>query len=483
MRLTTGQMLQATMASDPAFNGRFFTGVLTTGIYCLPSCRARKPKPENIRFFAQASAARKAGLRACLRCRPDDFVSGIDRQETLIEGAVARWFRAPGSFRKAGELARAANVSVSTLHELVRRHFQTTPARLLRRARIRASADQLLRTGRSIIEVAFENGFESLSAFNVHFREQMRMRPSAFRELPTSRSFSITLPRSFDHQTVLGYLGRDPLSRADRVSGNEFETAVFLGGRPARLRIELGDSVALCSVEGAGPSATASAEALAIALRRLGLRVAPDGFDHLIRHLPDADRLVYRPGLRVPLTSTPFDAMLWAVVGQQVNLRFAFTLMRALVDLCGTDAGGGMRTMPRPLDVAALSSEALRSRQFSKAKASYIIGVARAVLEGKICGAHDSSWVDALSASRVERELMAVRGIGVWSARYIMMRGYGFEDCVPVGDVGLERSLMRAFSLEQRPDHEQTESLMARFSPFRTLATFYLWQSLSEAAA
>lgn len=79
--------------------------------------------------------------------------------------------------------------------------------------------------------------------------------------------------------------------------------------------------------------------------------------------------------------------------------------------------------------------------------------------------------------------LTAVRGIGVWSARYIMMRGYGFEDCVPVGDAALERSLMRAFSLQQRPDHQQTESLMARFSPFRTLATFYLWQSLSEVAA
>jgi len=480
-------MLKATMASDAAFDGRFVTGVLTTGIYCLPSCKARKPKPENISFFSHASGARQAGLRACLRCRPDDFGAGAFRQEALIEATVKLLFRAPGAFRRAGDLARAAKVSVSTLHDLVRTHFQTTPARLLRRARVRASGEQLLRSGRSISEVAFENGFESLSAFNLHFREQMRMTPSAFRELPISRSFSITLPSSFDHQTVLGYLGRDPLSQSDRVSRNVFETAVFVDGRLARLRIELGASTALCSIEGSAPSAAVSAEAHAIALRRLGLRVGPDGFDHMIRHLPDADRLVFRPGLRVPLTSTPFDAMLWAVVGQQVNLRFAFTLMRALVDLCGTDAGDGMRTMPRPVDVAALSLAALQSGQFSRAKASYVTGVATAVLEGGIRGAHDSAhdsvWIDALSATRVERELMAVRGIGVWSARYIMMRGYGFEDCVPVGDAGLERSLMRAFSLEQRPDHEQTESLMARFSPFRTLATFYLWQSLNEPAA
>lgn len=483
MRLSREQMLEATMASDAAFNGRFFTGVVTTGIYCLPSCRARKPKPENIRFFADPSGARKAGLRACLRCHPDDFVTGLDRQEALIEGAVTRLFRAPGSLRKAGDLARSAGVSVSTLHELVRRYFQTTPARLIRRARLLASCEKLLRRESSITEAALESGFESLSAFNFHFREQMRMKPSAYRELPISPSFSINLPASFDHQSVLGYLGRDPLSKSDRVAGKVFETAVFLDGQAARLRIELSDSVAFCALEGPDPSAAVSSEAHAIALRRLGLGIAPDGFDHLIRSLPDADRLVYRPGLRVPLTASPFDAILWAVVGQQVNLKFAFTLMRALVDLCGTDAGHGMRTMPRARDIAVLSSEALQSRQFSRAKASYVTGVAKAVLEEKICGAHESSSVDALPATRVERELMAVRGIGVWSARYIMMRGYGFEDCVPVGDAALERSLMRAFSLEQRPDHEQTELLMARFSPFRTLATFYLWQSLSGAAA
>lgn len=351
MRLSREQMLEATMASDAAFNGRFFTGVVTTGIYCLPSCRARKPRPENIRFLADPSAARKAGLRACLRCHPDDFVPGLDRQEALIEGAVARLFRAPGSLRKARDLARWAGVSVSTLHELVRRYFQTTPARLIRRARLLASCETLLRSGSSITEAAFESGFESLSAFNFHFREQMRMKPSAYRELPVSPLFSVNLPSSFDHQSVLSYLGRDPLSKSDRVAGRVFETAVFLDGRAARLRIELSDSVALCAFEGPDPSAAVSSEAHAIALRRLG-GVAPDGFDHLIRSLPDAGRLVYRPGLRVPLTASPFDAMLWAVVGQQVNLKFAFTLMRALVDLCGTDAGHGMRTMPRAGDVA-----------------------------------------------------------------------------------------------------------------------------------
>lgn len=476
-------MLQAMLSSDSDFDGRFFTGVLTTGIYCLPSCRGRKPKPGNVRFFPDAARARDAGLRACLRCRPDDFVAGVGRQESLIEEVVARLFESPGSYRKASDLARAAGVSLSTLHELVRRYFQTTPARLMRRARIRGSSAQLLRSERSITEIALENGFESLSAFNLHFREQMRLRPSAFRELRDSASFTISLPSSFDRQSMLAYLGRDPMSRTDRVIGQAFETAVFLDGRPARLRIELDDAFAVCTFSGSDPSAAAFAEAHAIALRRLGLGVGPDGFEHLIRHLPDTDRTVYRPGLRVPLTSTPFDGMVWAVVGQQVNLSFAFTLTRALVDLCGTDAGLGLRTMPRPIELAGLSVTELQARQFSRAKASYLTGLARAVMEKTVCGAHDTSRLDAIPATRVERELTAVRGIGVWSARYIMMRGYGFEDCVPVGDVALERSLMRTFSLEQRPDHHETESLMARFSPFRTLATFYLWQSLSEAAA
>src|SRR5688572_15910281 len=98
MRLTRDQMLRAVMTSDSAFNGRFFTGVVTTGIYCLPSCRARKPKAENMRFFTNASDARKAGFRACLRCRPDDFEAGLNRQEALLEESVRKLFKNPGSF-------------------------------------------------------------------------------------------------------------------------------------------------------------------------------------------------------------------------------------------------------------------------------------------------------------------------------------------------------------------------------------------------
>ena len=112
-------MIERMLASDPADNGTFIVGVRTTGIYCLPSCRPpRKPKPENVDFFATPEEARAAGLRACKLCRPDEFSIGRDASEALVEGLVAEMNRELGKFRNASAVVRASGVRASKLHEL-----------------------------------------------------------------------------------------------------------------------------------------------------------------------------------------------------------------------------------------------------------------------------------------------------------------------------------------------------------------------------
>jgi len=106
MRMSRAHMLSRFLASDPAWNGRFFTGVLTTGVYCLPSCRARKPKAENVRFFPSCDAARAAGLRPCLKCHPDDFARGADPVLAAIEALVAEVRTDPGRFRDARSVVK-----------------------------------------------------------------------------------------------------------------------------------------------------------------------------------------------------------------------------------------------------------------------------------------------------------------------------------------------------------------------------------------
>ena len=132
-------MYARVLASDAAYNGRFLTGVLTTGIYCLPSCKARKPKPENVRFFPTCEAARESGLRACKKCHPDDFARGADPVLETIETLVAEVRAQPEAFVDARAVVRRSGFGATRAFELFRQHYHTTPADLLLRARLDAA--------------------------------------------------------------------------------------------------------------------------------------------------------------------------------------------------------------------------------------------------------------------------------------------------------------------------------------------------------
>jgi AraC family transcriptional regulator of adaptative response / DNA-3-methyladenine glycosylase II len=158
-------MLDRFLAGDAAYDGRFLTGVLTTGIYCLPSCVARKPLSENVRFFPDERAARAAGLRPCLRCRPDAYYEGRDPDRERLEAAVRAMRADPARLAGIADLARAAFVGVRKLNDLVRHHYHTTPGALLAQARVFA-AQKSLQSGARVIDAAYDAGFDSLSAFN-----------------------------------------------------------------------------------------------------------------------------------------------------------------------------------------------------------------------------------------------------------------------------------------------------------------------------
>src|SRR5471032_2019532 len=172
MRMSNAQMYSRMLASDASYNGRFFTGVLTTGIYCLPACKARKPKPGNVRFFPTCEAARAAGLRACRKCHPDDFARGADPVLETVEALVAEMRAAPQNFSDARAVVRRSGFGATRLFELFRLHYHTTPADLLLRARLAAAKAQLvgrplrppsggdkLHAAKSLAEIAGEVGF------------------------------------------------------------------------------------------------------------------------------------------------------------------------------------------------------------------------------------------------------------------------------------------------------------------------------------
>lgn len=293
-----------------------------------------------------------------------------------------------------------------------------------------------------------------------------------------STALSLELPRDFRLEWTLAYLARDPSSRTERVTDHTWEAAMNLGGSALTVRVQLSPGSAEIELprRRALPAGW-EAEIRRRVARRLGLGTEPGPFEAMIRRKPELKPLIRgRRGLRIPLTAEPFESLLWAILGQQITLGFARTLMRRLVELAGEPAGDGLVAPPTPAAVAGLSAGELCERQLSRSKADYLLRVS----ERLAAGALDLAALTQSPAQEAEATLRGERGLGPWSAHYVMMRGLGFADCVPVGDSGLVRMLARFFGLAERPNAATTLRLMEPFRPYRSLATFHLWQLLEE---
>lgn len=476
-RLSHAQMYSRLLASDPTYDGAFFTGVLTTGIYCLPSCRARKPRSENVRFFPTPEAARAAGLRACQKCHPDDFARGADPVLEDTEHLVAEIRSQPGAFADARAIVRRSGFGATRLFELFRQHYHTTPAEVLLESRMRLAQDRLLHSNDGLLEVAQTSGFETPSVFHKHIRERTGLTPTEYRALRNGGAFTIALPQGYSLPYLKRALSRDIHSVTERLAGNIYTTIARFEAGPARVRLELSATAVRVTAEPitgvrskkAAPNAV---EAHAFASRLLGLDQPAAAFSRLARKLGFHRLVEGRPGLRISQTPSIFDGLLWSIIGQQINFPFACQLRRRLVERAGTKLEDGLHLFPTPADVAALDPAELLPLQFSRQKAAYLIDAARLVADGSL----DLDALAAMSATRAERTLLAIRGLGPWSVNYVLMRSLGFADCVPLGDTGVTSGLQALLELEIRPDVDATRRLMRVFSPYRSFATAHLWQ-------
>lgn len=180
--LTRNEKLQRMYACDQTSDGTFITGVLTTGIYCLPSCPARKPKAQNVRFFDVEDEAINAGLRACKRCKPDLYYAGVNPDQTTLLALIAQLKEAPSSINNIASMAAHANMGLSKLYEVVDRFYKTTPGELMHTYRIAFAQQQLRNQKTNIVEIAFDAGYESVSAFYDRFKRTTGLTPAAYRK-------------------------------------------------------------------------------------------------------------------------------------------------------------------------------------------------------------------------------------------------------------------------------------------------------------
>ncbi|MBS0422650.1 MAG: helix-turn-helix domain-containing protein [Proteobacteria bacterium] len=395
----------------------------------------------------------------------------INTDLAVFHALLARVSSDPAAFPDTASMARSAGIPLKKLRELLSEHAHLAPESWLGRLRARKAAANLLATRRKLAEIAADAGFANESEFEAEFVHEMRLTPAAYRALGRSTTFQIPLPKGYRPGEVLAYHARDPEGLTERSAGNQIWKALTTADGPVVLQLTLGSHLVSVQVNAERKIGHEAMAALhSDALHMLGLVNRIDQFER--QH---AAFVKPRRGLRLPLIPRGFDALCWAITGQQINLAFATALRRAMIGLAGAKVGH-MITHPTAAALANITVPALAALRYSGSKARYLIDAAGAVANGEL----DIENLTLGSAVAAQEALISQRGVGIWTARYVLMRR-GFADSAPVGDSALATALQRLHALAERPDAQETERLMSRFAPNRSLASMHLWTLLKEA--
>lgn len=275
----------------------------------------------------------------------------------------------------------------------------------------------------------------------------------------------LELPPDYRRQEILAFHSRDPLATAERVTPGSVSKALLLAGEPTLIEVELHDGFAVCRSDSGQPVEE-------IARHLLGLSIDPVPFEAAVASDQRLGPLVRaQTGLRLPQAATPFEALTWAVIGQQINLSFAITLRRAMIHLAGMPHASGLVCYPDAAALARLTPEQLTAQKFSRAKAATLLNLARLIADGTL--------VLELTPE-LPAQLLAVPGIGPWTVNYALLRGFAHPDCSLHGDVAVRNALQLMHQRDERISPGEAESLLAAYQPYRSLAAAHLWASLPQ---
>lgn len=454
-------------AKDARFDGRFYIGVTSTGIYCRCVCPARTPKRANRRFFPSAAAAEKAGFRPCLKCRPEKApgAAPIDQKARLASQALARI--EAGALEEQGldDLARDLGVTGRHLRRATADAFGASPIDLAQTHRLLTAKRLLAETRLPVTEVAFASGFQSVRRFNALFLERYGFPPSRLRGARTEAheptlTLDLVARGAFDPAAHFAFLASRALDGVETCTGGYART-LKIGAHAGWIAVRPGPR---------GVALTLSND-LAPALRPLvsNVRGAFDldadvaAIDAALGDDP-ALNVAAEPGVRIPGGLDPFEMAVRAVLGQQVTVGAGRKLAQKLVDAFGmpivTGLAGLDRLFPDAARLAGVDASAVAALGMPRARADTLVRLAQAVADGRVTLARG-----AIAAGR--EGLAALAGIGPWTIEYVALRGLGDPDAFPAGDSAIRGALQMTRGVETRA---------AAWRPWRGYAAVRLWR-------
>lgn len=475
--------LAAVASRDARFDGAFFTGVTSTGIYCRPSCPARTPAAGNMTFHPSAAAAQAAGFRACKRCRPD-AVPGSPQWDVRAD-TTARAMRLIGDGvvdREGVEgLASRLGYSVRQTQRLTLDEVGASPLALARTQRAHTARVLLQTTELPLAEVAFAAGFGSIRSFNDTIREVYATTPSGLRGAPRALavprvadpgrlleiSLRLAFRRPFDPSNVFGHLAATAVPGVEEWRDGAYRRTLRLPYGPGFVALAPRPDHIAATLHLADPRDLTPA--IGRCRRLLDLDADPVAVDEALAadHLL-APLVAAAPGRRVPRTVDPDEFAIRAVLGQQVSTAAARTHAARLVLAHGdavTDPVGGLTHLfPTP---GALTNPARDALAMPASRVGTLTGLARALDSGDV----DLSPGADRAAARAG--LAGVKGVGPWTIEVIAMRSLGDPDSFPATDLGVRK----ACAVLGLPDPEAGSR---RWRPWRAYATQHLWAVLDH---
>ena len=286
---------------------------------------------------------------------------------------------------------------------------------------------------------------------------------------------TIPLPQGYRRDDILAFHSRDTEGLAERVEPQRIRKGVLIEGVPVLLDVRFQDDAADCTIDADGALSEPALHLINDALQNiLALRIDPAPFLAAVRTDPLLGEVAARQSaLRIVQSATIFEALTWAIIGQQINLTFAIALRRTFIEQAGRAHSSGLWCYPEARDVSRLAPEQLTTRKFSRSKAETLLRLAQLVDSGQLALEREGNVADVSAA------LLAVKGIGPWTVNYTLLRGYGYPDCSLHGDVAIRAALQHLLGEPEKPDMARTEMLLANYAPNRTMAAAHLWASLN----
>jgi AraC family transcriptional regulator of adaptative response / DNA-3-methyladenine glycosylase II len=485
---------RALMAKDTRFDGVFFTGVKTTGIYCRPVCGVKTPRASSCEFFTSAAAAEAAGFRPCLRCRPE--LAPYALQQNL---AYAVWQKiAAGELNHRGDtsglesLAEAVGLSSRQLRRVLFQHFGVSPIELAQTQRLLFAKKLLQETNLSMTDVAYASGFGSVRRFNALFLSRYGLAPTDIRRSAQTSdnapadamTLRLAYRPPYDWHTMMRYMAGRAILGVEMVDtsaqSGSYARSVRIGATEGWLRVTHLPDKHQVQLEIAHTLIPVSMQLVSRVRNQFDLDANPAIVEAHLRLDPVlAKKIRAKPGVRVTGAFDFFEIAVRAILGQQISVAGATTLSGRLVQKFGapidTPIAGITHHFPQPALLASQAVTDIAQIGLPKKRAETIRNLAQ-------FAAQDGFDIK-LGATLDETitHLKTIGGIGEWTAQYIALRALRFPDAFPAGDLGLQKAIAHDDAVNTSSSERLTEKQLAlraaAWSPWRGYAAFMLWNA------